>query len=223
VKAALNSIAHSGFCQQGFLYGPAVPEPPSKQRFVQTMDFRPFRNAPTLALKLDKYVGLRVSLLSFDVCPSAVLGMVAKSAVDSVNRATYWALTHVRQKVLKGQPFLAHSHADGAVAMVLIVPWIGASADHIHPSDVCRGLLPARNVPMGLGVLQRLAGAFFGAVLAAPRIYYALSCRKNSTTVFARCLNLHAKIIQQDKQAGMVLRGLTIRRQAEYKQCMGGV
>ncbi len=29
------------------------------------------------------------------------------------------------------------------------------------------------------------------------------------------------EILRWDKQAGIVLRGLTIRRQAEYKQCMG--
>lgn len=31
-----------------------------------------------------------------------------------------------------------------------------------------------------------------------------------------------AELLRWDKQAGMTLRGLTIRRQAEYKQCMGG-
>ncbi len=30
-----------------------------------------------------------------------------------------------------------------------------------------------------------------------------------------------AELLRWDKQGGMVLRGLTIRRQAEYKQCMG--
>ena len=203
MKAAPNSIAPSGLCQQSFLYGPAIPEPPSKQRFVQAMNFRPFGDAPTLALILNKYVGLRVSLLGLDVCPSAVLGMVAQSAVDSVNRAACRTLAHVRQKVLKGQPFFAHSHANGTVAMVLIVPRIGASTDHIHPSEVCRGLLPARNVPVSLGLLKRLAGALFGAVPPTASLYTAFGGLKRLTAVFARCLNLHAEIMQQDKQSGM--------------------
>lgn len=223
MKAALNSVASTGFCQDSVLHRPAVSESPGKQGLVHPIDFGPLGNASPFTLKLNKDVGLRVPLLSLDVGPPAVFGLVAQSAVNSVYRATRWAHAHIRQKILERQPFVADSNADSAVATVLVVPRVCTSANHIDPSDVCRRLLPAHNVTVTFGLFHGLVGALSGAVLAASRVYDALCRRKSSAAVFASYLDFHAPIIQQDKQAGIELRGLTIRRQEEYRQCMGGV
>jgi hypothetical protein len=221
VKAALNPISPPRLRQECVLNRPAISEPPGQQSFIQAVNFCPLGHTPPLTLKFNKDIGLDVSLLRFDVCPAAVFWSVAFSAVNAIYRAAVWALPHIGQKVLKTKPLIAHSHSKSSVSTVFIVPWIGTPTHHVDPSGVGRRLFPTHHMPVRLGLFHGFASALSGAMYASTCINDALSRCKNTATVFAGCLDFHAVIIQQDKQSGKTLRGLTIRRQAEYKQCKG--
>lgn len=219
MKAAFNSVAPFWWCQQRLLNGPPVSHSPTQQCLIEAVNLGPFRDAPTLPLKLNKHVALQISLLSFNISPTAILRRVTGVPVNAVNGAAVGPLPHIAQKVFKMQPPVAYGYANCAVARVLAVAFAGAAPNHVYPGVVGCRKHSAKRVAVRKSVIAPTAR--YAAVNATSYSARAGSDFKGCSANRASSSFFHAKILHRNKFKGQPLRGLTIRRQAEYQKCTG--
>lgn len=79
-----------------------------------------------------------IALLFSPTRPSAIFWAVVSVWINSVNRITVWARTHVVQEVLKRIPSLANSDPSTTVRIVVGKLGIIAAASHSKPHPVKR-------------------------------------------------------------------------------------
>lgn len=222
MKAAFNPIPEIRPRQQCVLNGPSLPQPPSHQRLVESVNLGPLRNALARSLKLNKHVAFCISLLRLDIRPSAVFREITSVAVDAVNRAAIWTLTHVVQKVLKDHPSVAYGYPNCSVTRVFVMAWVGAASDHVHPGVVRRG----GRSPQCMAVREPVVStpASDAAIDAAPQSAWTDSGFKRRPADRASSGFFHVKILPQNSFLGQEkpLPGLTKRRQSDFSTCTGG-
>lgn len=215
---ALNSVAALGRDRERLIGRPPLANSPRKQGFVKAEHFCPLRHASAVASKLDIHVAFGVPLLRADVGPAAVVRRIPKRAVDSVKRAALWAFAHVRQKLLKLEPAVANGDPYTAVLVEFAAPRVEAPTNHVYPCVVRWRGHAADCVAVGQFVVSTSAPdaaiqAATGAAWAGPHQKF-VSANK-------ACALFHRQILRPNKFQGQPLRGLTLRRQAEHRQCLG--
>src|ERR1700674_5155615 len=91
-----------------------------------------------------QYIALTalVGFLLFARRPATVSWLVIAVRVYAIKGAPGWPFTHIRNKVLKRVPSLAHRDASSAIPNVINVFGIVAALAHVLPTEIGRSALP---------------------------------------------------------------------------------
>ena len=137
-----------------------------------------------------------IRLLAFSR-PSTVFGTVVAVVVYSVERSTFWALTHIRNKFLKRIPSLANRDAPSPIRRKRLIGRVITSLAHLLPSVV--------NTCVRLPVSSRAIACYFGRETAT-------TFRHSVAKVFPRNLSEYtARAFAHPHRLGAAFLG-TVRR-----------
>lgn len=128
--------ASSCFSRQGVFWGGPSMKSSRDSRSVYTSFLGPFSEAHCLAKSRNRVVSSSISTLLCIRSPSAVLFKIAEVVVYSIKSFSFWAFPHVREKVLKNFPCVAHSYASSTVVKPTGGVFVCASSEHTGPSVI---------------------------------------------------------------------------------------
>lgn len=111
-------------------------------------------------------------------CPTTIVGRIAAIVINAMQRLSLGARSHVRQKVLKAQPSVAHRDAAVTVVTVPRRIRVPASLQHSVPRRVCWRSATARVVAVRRASLR---SQFVLEAAAAASLPAAQAARHNDT------------------------------------------
>lgn len=150
-------LSHLNSGSQGAFDTPAVAKPLNECVLLHADGPSPLRDRQRLAVKRDPRIASSVAVLLVHGRPSAIRRRVTGVVLDSIQRKAVRPLSHIGQKVFKGQPPLANRDASSAVVGVIPVVRIKAPLFHSRPRFVGRRLSVRSCVAVPRFVLAPLA------------------------------------------------------------------
>lgn len=104
---------------------------------MKTKLFCPIGKALSFAFVCEFVIASCISHLFVLGSPNAVALFISSVIIEPFNAVLpRWALTHILEETLEGQPAFAHSNSDSAVIFVVPDPWVCASLDDTGPQPV---------------------------------------------------------------------------------------
>lgn len=157
-----NSVSKLGLRCQRIFNTPSVSQSPCKAGDAKF--FRPSGNVLSLTVEGNVHVRLYVRLLFLCVRPSAIFFVIAQSAIDAVNRFSFWPLAHVFQKILERRsPSLANRDPLRAIHRVFGMRLPVTPSNHVLVSVIG----PALGV---VGCMAVLAASYRCAATSAAKL-----------------------------------------------------
>ncbi len=108
----------------------------------------PFRNSLSFPKRFNKACVSSVLGLLRSISPHAVFGAVPLIVVNSFNAKPFWALTHIRQEILKVHPLGANSYSPATIILVGFASLANASFFNSLPYLVGRSTFSTQSVSM---------------------------------------------------------------------------
>ena len=119
---------------------------------MTTQISRPFRYHERLPIMREYDGGFPVSVLSYPVCPPAIVGSVGAIPIDTINSHTFRPLAHIGKKVpepIRAEPPTANLNTPSAVSLIPIGVRITAPLPHGLPDDIRRRPYPEPALSVG--------------------------------------------------------------------------
>lgn len=98
---------------------PSSAYPSSYCRFAYSKIICPINAAFGFVVCCYLEISSRISVLSFPINPFAVFSEISTVAIDSINRKSIWAFTHIRKKFFERiSPLVTHSNSSAAIVFI---------------------------------------------------------------------------------------------------------
>lgn len=199
---------------------PSVTNSVIKRISMQSKSLRPLSHTESFTIECHKDIAFDIPLLHFDVCPSAIAGLVSTGAVNSVNGCAIWPDSHVIQEIIEVQPSLTYSNTECPITAIAAAVRFGTATHHVIPCIVsCRTTATSMPV-LNSGIFGTSNRAEF-CYLRRSRIF---ARTKNRSTFRASFFHARSLAHNKAKVAGVMvsLPGLTKRRAREMEVCLKG-
>lgn len=107
-----------------------------------------FSDGNKIAIAPNESTGSSIARLRVYIRPSAICRLVIAVIIDAVKRCVGRALAHVRKKILKLPPALAHVNPTSAIISKTRMFRVGASLIHIDPNCILTRNCPLSRMPV---------------------------------------------------------------------------
>lgn len=205
--------------------------------------FCKLRQRNSLAVVLAKHRQSSISHLRSVIRPSAIFWRVVAVVVYAIKRHSIRPWPHVGKKVLKLGPAIADRYTSAAIVLKLFAFWIVAALAHGYPRSKLRAICLSVLKPCRILFIEastRLLAAVINVVTKGTNFFPAVAQKQPSGLMIAgevfnpldgnkpskphpghvNCFHVEHYKPNMAIQL-IVLPGLTKRRQAEFKTCMG--